>query len=746
MQRPMFAPVPQETLVGTVERVTFYNPDNGYSVVKIRAKGHYPRAQAKDGTITVVGSMPELAAGETVRCVGTWIDDAKYGRQFKIDTIAPEAPTTDEGLIAYLSSGIVKGIGKETARRIVDYFGAASLIDILDNQPEKLEEINAIGHEGIRPKLLDNLRSSWRENVIVRSATIFLQGHGVGPGMAKRIIDHYGAATVSRVQDDPYALADEVNGIGFLRADKIASTLGIPLDSQQRIRAGLHYVLNQFTKDGHVYAPRAELVTKAVEMLRVDNSARIEAVLSSELLQGNLHAETSVTGISGDAIYLAANYYAEKGAAERVRRLVKARSAVINAAKKTHWPEFLSKLAANNEIDLTEQQQGAVKQALLHKVSVLTGGPGTGKTTTLRMVIAALDKLGFIVALASPTGRAAKRLAEATGRQAQTIHRLLGYSPGEGFTHDEDAPLKLDMLIVDEASMIDLHLFEDLLRALPPEAHLMLVGDVDQLPSVGAGNVLRDVIDSGLVEVTRLDAIFRQREDSHIITNAHRINQGELPLMDNNSSDFYFFGEDDPAAAADLLIDVVTRRLVSRFNIDPMRDVQVIAPMYRGPAGVHALNEALQRAINPESSATAKKLIGDRVFRVGDKLMQTRNNYEKDVFNGDIGYLTGIDFESGEFEVVIDGEYRYYSYLEADELIHAYCISTHRSQGSEYPIVVMPVLTQHYMMLQRNLLYTAVTRAKRLVVLVGSRKAVAMAVNNNKVSERYSGLVARLQG
>ncbi|MGQ9910424.1 MAG: SF1B family DNA helicase RecD2 [Candidatus Flexifilum sp.] len=746
MQQPMFTPTPQETLVGTVERVTFYNPDSGYGVIKIRARGHYPRAQARDGTITVVGTMPELGAGETVRCLGSWIDDPRYGRQFRIDSIAAEAPTTDEGLIAYLSSGVVKGIGKETARRIVDYFGAARLIDILDNEPARLDEINTIGHEGIRPRLLDNLRSSWRENVIVRSAMIFLQGHGVGPGMARRIIDHYGAATVARVQEDPYALADEVNGIGFLRADKIASALSIPLDSPQRLRAGLHYVLNQFMKDGHVYAPRAELIARSLEILRVDNPARLEAVLSSELLHGNLYAETSLEGISEDAIYLPANYHAEKGAAARLKRLVKARSPIINAAKKTQWPDFLAELSAANDIDLTEQQQGAVKQALLHKVSVLTGGPGTGKTTTLRMVIAALDKLGFTVSLASPTGRAAKRLAEATGRQAQTIHRLLGYSPGEGFTYDEDNPLKLDMLIVDEASMIDLHLFEDLLRALPPEAHLLLVGDVDQLPSVGAGNVLRDVIDSGLVEVTRLDVIFRQREDSHIIINAHRINRGELPLMDNESSDFFFFNAEDAADTAELLVDIVTRRLVTRFGFDPMRDIQVIAPMYRGPAGVHALNEALQRAINPESGRTAKKLIGDRVFRVGDKLMQTRNNYEKDVFNGDIGYLNAIDFESGEFEVVIDGEYRYYSYAEVDELIHAYCISTHRSQGSEYPVVVMPVLTQHYMMLQRNLLYTAVTRAKKLVVLVGSRRAVAMAVTNNKVAERYSGLLARLRG
>lgn len=749
MQKPTFSPTPEETLVGTVERVTFYNAEDGYSVIKIRAKGHYPRAQAKDGTITVIGNMPELGTGETVRCIGTWIDDAKYGRQFKIESIVPEVPTTDDGLIAYLSSGVVKGIGKETARRIVDHFGAEQLINILDQTPERLDEVNTIGHEGIKPRLLDGLKTAWRDNITIRTAMIFLQGHGVGVGLSRRIIDHYGVATIARVKEDPYALADEVHGIGFVRADRIATTLDIPLDSPQRVRAGLHFALNTLAREGHTYAPRADVVAKVADLLKIDDHDRIEAALSSELLRGDLMAETQMPGLTGEPIYLPTYYYAETHAVEYLRRMAGAGSALLNATRKTDWPSFLRGLAADAAVELSQQQQSAVKAALTHKVSVLTGGPGTGKTTTVRMMIAALDKLKFVVGLASPTGRAAKRLGEATGRSAQTLHRLLGYVPGEGFSHDEDNPLKLDMLIVDEASMIDLQLFEDVLRALPADAHLVLVGDVDQLPSVGAGNVLRDVIDggeaTGMAYVTRLEVIFRQREDSHIIVNAHRINDGDMPYMDNSSADFFFFGAEDPLEAGQLLIDVVTKRLPARFGIDPLNDVQVIAPMYRGPAGVHALNEALQNALNGDPGK-AKKALGDRIFRVGDKVMQTRNNYEKNVFNGDIGRLTGINFESGEFEVMIDDEYRYYAYSEVDELIHAYCISTHRSQGSEYSVVVMPVLTQHYMMLQRNLLYTAVTRAKRLVVLVGSRRAVGMAVNNNKVADRYSGLVARLRG
>ncbi|MCA9904840.1 MAG: ATP-dependent RecD-like DNA helicase [Anaerolineae bacterium] len=734
MQTSFFS---SEALTGVVERVTFYNEENGYTVVKITPDKRVPEAEARDGTVAVVGVMPELAAGETVRFTGYWIDDAKYGRQFRAETCTPIVPTTEAGITAYLSSGIVSGIGPKTAERIVDHFGAKTL-DILDNEPDRLHEV-----PGLKTELANKLGKAWVENQSVRQTMIFLQGYGVSAKMATRIYKHYGFNTSKIVQDNPYTLADEVYGIGFIRADEIARHMDVQADDPNRLRAGLVYALNQLARDGHVYAPRTELITAAAELLRIEGTANVEARLDEQIERGEVIADSSVIP-GGTAIYLPEYYEAEIGAVEHLRALRATDSAIMKTAAKTDWDELLARLAKESDVSLTPQQQGAVRAALEGKVSVLTGGPGTGKTTTLRMVIEALRELDHSFALASPTGRAAKRLSEATGQPAMTIHRLLGYIPGEGFEYDEDNPLRVEMLVVDEASMIDLLLLHDLLRALKPEAHLLLVGDVDQLPSVGAGNVLRDIIDSDIAHVTRLDAIFRQSEDSHIVLNAHRINHGQMPVTDNQSSDFYFFREEDPAGAAELLIDVVTNRLPSKFGVDPLNDVQVIAPMYRGLIGVHALNEQLQNRLNG-SRRMAEKQLGGKLFRVGDKVMQTRNNYEKDVFNGDIGRIYGLNLDDNEVEVVIDGRYIYYDFSEAaEELILAYCISTHRSQGSEYPVVVMPIMTQHYMMLQRNLLYTAVTRARQLVVLVGSRRAVQMAVQNNKVAARYSGLQRRL--
>jgi exodeoxyribonuclease V alpha subunit len=725
-----------EMLTGTVERVTYFNPENGYSVIKIQPDGKYPSAAARDGTIAVVGTMPEIGVGETVQFTGSWIDDPRYGKQFRAETVTPIMPSSTDGIVAYLSSGLVRGIGPKTAEKIVDHFGDKT-IHILDNEPDKLYDI-----PGIKRELIRGLVRAWSENQSVRQTMIFLQGYGVTSRMAARIHKHYGAETINKVTQDPFSLADEVFGIGFIRADEIARSMGVDADDHNRIRAGLHFALGQMTKDGHTYAPRGELVAKAVELLKITNAERVQAVLSQELFRGDLISDIMRDGT--EAIYLQLYYFSERGSAERLRTLAGMPSKIMESADEVDWNPFLSQLAKANEVSLTPQQQGAVQAALRNKVSVLTGGPGTGKTTTLRMVIGALEDLDFDFALASPTGRAAKRLSEATGYPASTIHRLLGYSPQEGFTRDEENPLEIDMLIVDEASMIDILLCYDLLKALRPETHLMLVGDIDQLPSVGAGNVLRDVIDSQIAHVTRLEMIFRQSEDSHIVVNAHRINNGEAPFMNNQSRDFFFFGEEDPVLAAELVVNIVQNRLPSKFGIDPIDDVQVIAPMYRGPIGVNALNEALQKALNGDKRK-AEKQIGGRLFRAGDKVMQTRNNYDKEVFNGDIGRITAIDFEDGSVEVVIDGRYIYYDWIETEELMHAYCISTHRSQGSEYPVVVMPLMTQHYMMLQRNLLYTAVTRAKQLVVLVGSRRAVHLAVKNNKVSERYTGLLQRLK-
>ncbi len=728
-----------EILKGTVERVTFYNEENGYSVVKIKADKRYPTAEARDGVITVVGTMLEIKVGESVQFGGDWIEDPRYGKQFRAETVTPIMPTTESGIVNYLSSGIVKGIGPKTAQKIVDFFGTET-IDVLDNTPERLHEI-----PGIKRELLRGLVTAWNENQAVRQTMIYLQGFGVTAKMAARIYQHYGFATINTVKENPFALADEVFGIGFMRADAIAQSMGIDPDAHNRIRAGLHFALNQLAREGHVYSPCTNLVQTAAELLKIENFERIEEVLTAEIKRDLIKDTITLDdGESIEAIYLPLYFNAEQNAAERLRDLAGFSSPITDELKTVRWSEFLAELALENNVALSDQQQGAVHAALANKVSILTGGPGTGKTTTLRMVIHALEALDFEFALASPTGRASKRLSEATERSASTIHRLLGYIPGEGFDYDEDNPLDVDILIVDESSMIDLLLFNDVLKALRPEAHLMLVGDVDQLPSVGAGNVLRDVIASGVAHVTRLDTIFRQDEGSHIVVNAHRINNGDAPFMDNNSQDFYFFGEEDPARAAELVVDIVRSRLPEKFGVDPIDEVQVIAPMYRGQVGVHALNEALQRTLNGDKRVAEKQLSG-RLFRAGDKVMQTRNNYDKEVFNGDIGRIHGINFEDSTLEVTFDGRYVYYDFIEADELIHAYCISTHRSQGSEYPVVVMPLMTQHYMMLQRNLLYTAVTRAKRIVVLVGSRRAVHMAVQNNKVADRFSGLQQRLR-
>lgn len=731
-----------ETVTGTVERVTFFNPDNGYSVLKIKPEGKFPKATARDGTMAVVGTMPQLGVGERIEFAGYWIEDSRYGTQFKAERITPLPPSTNEGIIAFLSSGIVKGIGIKTAERIVNTFGKDT-IHVLDNEPERLHEVPNLKK---KEREIEELIHAWRSNQSMRNALIFLQGYGVSSKMANRIYEHYGAATIGKMQQNPYMLADEVYGIGFIRADEIARSMGMPQDSPERLRAGLVYSLSQLSREGHTFAPRVELVNKAAELLKVDNTARLEAALSQELFTGGLMRDEGITaGIRDEAIYLPEYLHAETSAAEKLLEMTKGESPIQKAAKDIEWGSFLDELARANHVDLTRQQQGAVKAALTQRISVLTGGPGTGKTTTLRMVINALEELEFKVALACPTGRAAKRMSEATGRSASTIHRLLGFSPSEGgYQFDEDEPLDIDMLIVDESSMIDLLLFNDLLQALRPETHLMLVGDVDQLPSVGAGSVLQDVIHSEHAYVTRLEVIFRQQEDSKIVLNAHKINHGEQPDLTNKSTDFFFFGEEDPIEAAKLIVDIVKNRLPNKFGVNPISDVQVISPMYRGPSGVNALNELLQQALNG-THAVAEKKIGSRIFRVGDKVMQTRNNYDKEVFNGDIGLITGIDFDDGALEVAIDTGYLFYEWSETEELIHAYCISTHRSQGSEYPIVVMPVMTQHYMMLQRNLIYTAITRAKQAVVLVGSRKAVAMAVNNNRVATRYSGLLDRLK-
>lgn len=730
-----------DTVIGIVERITFYNEDNGYGVIKVVPEAKLPNHTAKDGTVTVVGVMPMLGVGENVEFVGEWRDDSRYGMQLRVEKVTPIEPTSELGITQYLSSGIVKGIGPVTAEKIVKHFGMDT-INVLTHEPERLHEV-----PGLKTQIADKLAVAWAENYGERQTVIFLQGYGITARMARRIMERYEGETIKVVKENPYALADDVWGIGFLRADQLAQNMGIPRDSRLRLSAGLRYTLKHMSNDGHTYAPRDILLDTAITLLEVEDRSLIDTCLNAEIAAGNLIEDPIVVDHqSRNAIYLPHYYRAEKTSARRLNQLAEMPSKITEYELEIDWPTFLHGLAADHDVTLTEQQQSAVRAAFANKVSILTGGPGTGKTTTLRMVIEALEAQvkNISIALASPTGRAAKRLSEATGRDAFTIHRLLGFSTLGTFDRHEENPLMIDMLIVDEASMIDILLLSSLLRALKDETHLMLVGDIDQLPSVGAGNVLRDIIESKVAHVTRLKQIFRQSEDSHIILNAHRVNQGKLPFVDNKSKDFYFFRQEDPKLAANLVVDVVTNRIPQKFGYHPVYHVQVIAPMYRGPAGINRLNELLQNALNGETRMEEVS-IGGRRYRVGDKVMQTKNNYDREVFNGDIGYITAISKNDNILEVTMDEQrYIYYDFADVHELILAYCISTHRSQGAEYPVVVMPMLTQYYMMLQRNLLYTAITRAKKMVVIVGNRQAIRMAVNNNKVSLRYSGLLYRI--
>ncbi len=729
-----------DTLNGTVERITFYNPENNYCVLRLRPE---QPPLGRNPLVTVVGAMPELQPGESVRLQGRWETHPKHGRQFCAEVVTRVRPATAEAIQRYLGSGLIKGVGPVTARRIVEHFGEATL-DVLDRTPERVLEVPGVGKH--RARLI---AEAWAEQQAIKEVMLFLQGHGVSTNLAIKIYKHYGDQAIELVSRDPYRLAADIFGIGFRTADKIAQNLGLAPDSPQRIAAGLLYVLQTATDDGHVFLPRDKLVEQAAEALGVSPDAAEEGV--ERLAQRGEVVTEQVPIADGfehvEGVYLPPLYHSERGAARLLQQMVETPRSRLADLARADWERLLSGIAAQAGVQLTEQQEGAVRSALTHKISVLTGGPGTGKTTTLRTVIAALRHTHHRFMLASPTGRAAKRLSEATGEPARTIHRMLGYKPGErGFLHNAENPLQTDMVIVDEASMIDLVLFYNLLKAIPPETHLLLVGDVDQLPSVGAGSVLHDVIRGGVGPVTRLEVIFRQAAHSLIIANAHRINRGEMPDLSNQGEDFFFFPAEEPQAAAEMLVDVVVNRIPRRFGLDPLRDVQVLAPMYRGPVGVNALNDVLQTELNPNPRGRKieRRLFG-RLFRVGDKVIQMRNNYDKDVYNGDIGRVHALDIANQHMTVVMDNRFVQYDWAEADELTHAYCISVHRAQGSEYPCVVLPIVTQHYMMLQRNLLYTAITRARQLVVLVGSRRAVAIAVRNNRVAHRWSGLAWRLR-
>ena len=733
-----------ESLEGTVEHIVFYNEENGYTVFSLLPSNPMTAWSAldTDGLVTVVGTLPEVSPGESVQLEGVWKTHPVYGRQFEARNLRRVTPATVEGLKRYLGSGLIKGIGPRIAERIVDHFGLETL-DILDNAPERLHEVAGIGEHRIRL-----IREAWAEQKHIQDVMLFLQGHGISTSLAVRIYKAYGDSAIAQVETDPYRLARDVHGIGFKTADRIARDMGLPADHPRRLEAGLAYALNQAVNDGHVYLPEEQLIHTAAGLLEVspaDMEPAVERAASAELIKIEEIPTSEGEIIRG--VYLPPFYYAEVGVANRLRQLIETPTSRLGTLESEDWSALIADAAIEANVDLSLEQQEAIQIALTHKVSILTGGPGTGKTTTLRALIGVLEERGYSFALASPTGRAAKRLSEATGQPASTIHRLLGYSPANNsFLYDEDSPLPVDMVIVDEVSMLDITLANALFRAVDPRSHLLLVGDVDQLPSVGAGDVLRDLIASGVIEVTRLNAIFRQSEGSLIIANAHRVNQGQMPAFPEDAEDFFLFSiADDPERAADLIVDIVRNRIPRRFGLDPVKDIQVLAPMYRGPAGIARLNQRLQAALNPPGRH-AEHVLAGRLFRVGDRVMQTRNNYEKEVFNGDVGRLYAFDLAEQTMTVVFDDRFVTYDWSEASELTHAYAISVHRSQGSEYPAVVMPIVTQHYMMLQRNLLYTAITRARQLVVLVGSRKAISVAVRNNKVTERFTALAERLRG
>lgn len=715
-----------QTLAGVMERFTFQNEENGYTVAQLTPHG-------QTYTVTVVGTLTGVAVGEAVRLRGFWTTHPTHGRQFEVREFQVQLPATVEGLRKYLGSGLIKGVGPVTAERIVDYFGLATLT-VIEQTPERLREV-----PGIAEKRVALIRRAWAEQRQIKDLMLFLQAHGLSTSLAVKIYQAYGATALTVVQQDPYRLARDIYGIGFKTADQVAQQLGLSPEAPERLQAGVRYALSALSDEGHCFAEREQLLGAAAGLLQVAPE-RCAAALDALLAGGELLAEDA-------ALYLPPFYHAERAVAAKLRLLQTTPLDRLAQFQRVEWPRAFAWLATQSALQLTEAQQAAVKMALTARVSIVTGGPGTGKTTVLGSVLRLLQAKGGTALLAAPTGRAAQRLSETTGWPAQTIHRLLEYRPtaGQTFLRDRDNPLDADLLIVDEVSMLDLLLTHHLLKAVAAGSHLLLVGDVDQLPAVGAGNVLRDLLASAVLPVVRLTTIFRQAADSAIIRNAHRIQAGEFPLTAAEIRDFFIFQEPDPDKAADLVLDLVAARIPARFGYAAETDIQVLSPMHRGAAGVGELNRRLQARLNPPQAGKATVPHGARQFRVGDRVLQMRNNYAKQVFNGDLGRVTAVDLEEQLLLVDFAGTPVAYEWSELDELTHAYAISIHKAQGSEFPVVVIPVLLQHYLLLQRNLLYTAVTRARQLVVLVGSRPAIALAVRNERIAQRHTRLAQRLQ-
>jgi exodeoxyribonuclease V alpha subunit len=710
----------QEVLAGLVERVTYHNTENGFCVLRIKARGHRE-------LVNVVGHAAVIAAGEWVTASGEWVNDRTHGQQFKTRFMRTSAPTSIDGIEKYLGSGMIRGIGPVYAKKMIQTFGE-KVFDIIEAEPARLREVTGIGQ--VRAK---RITDGWAEQKIIREIMVFLHSHGVGTARAVRILKTYGSDAIQVMTENPYRLASDIRGIGFKTADAIAMKLGVDKTAMIRVRAGISYALTEAMNEGHCGLPTEELVPLAVKLLEVDKEL-VQTALNLELGDGTVIADT--VGETA-CIFLGGLYRAEQIIAERLLRLIDG---------KLPWPyidpdKALPWIEQKTGLSLAESQVIAIRLALQSKVLVITGGPGVGKTTIVNSILRILAAKGMNMLLCAPTGRAAKRMTEATGFEAKTIHRLLEVDPRTGgFKRGSDNPLDCDLLVVDETSMVDVMLMQALMKAIPDDAALLIVGDIDQLPSVGPGQVLADIIASGVIPVVRLTEVFRQAAQSKIITSAHQINRGAIPDLSKpeGESDFYFVQADDPESAVPKIVDLVKTRIPQRFGLDPIRDIQVLCPMNRGGVGARSLNIELQKALNPAGERKVERF--GWTFAPGDKVMQIENDYDKEVYNGDIGYVDDVDPDDGELKASFDGRTVTYGFGELDTLVPAYAATIHKSQGSEYPAVVIPLMTQHYTMLQRNLLYTGVTRGKRLVVLVGQKKAVAIAVKNVSSRRRWSKL------
>ena len=707
---------PPVRLEGVVKRIVFESADSGFMVGRLEVEGEWELT-------TFVGNLLAVSEGETVRITGQWVEDKKFGRQLRVEAFETVAPTTAGGIEKYLGSGLIEGIGPTYAKRLVAAFGVDTL-RVIDKEPHRLRKVPGIGE-----KRAAQIREGWASQRAVQSIMIFLQGHGITPAQAVKIYQAYGDGAMAVLRNNPYQLAGDIAGISFKGADKIAMEMGVAKDADARLEAGVAHVLQQATLQGHLFLPAGQLTGDSVQVLDIAREP-VEAALVRAVAAGTVARDQ-------DACYTPKLFEAETGTADYLKRLISTPSESIEILNMDNALKWVQKKFS---IDLAGEQQDAIRTGLQSKVMVITGGPGTGKTTVINSLLAILDRKSVSYALAAPTGRAAKRMEEATDHEAQTIHRLLEFSPKfGGFVRNETDPLMCDLAIIDEASMIDMQLMHSLVKALPPFARLILVGDIDQLPSVGAGNVLMDIIASQAVPVVRLQTIFRQAEQSGIVTNAHRINTGQHPEF--NGEDFFFVDRPEPVRALETIVEIVTERLPKKFGLDPVRDIQILSPMRRGEAGALRINEALQAAMNPDGAPIAK-----RDLRQGDKVIQLRNNYELDVYNGDVGVVALVDDDAKEIEVTFDAQRRVlYGFDDLDDLGLAYAMTIHKSQGSEYPAVVIPMLSQHYMMLQRNVLYTAITRGKQLVVLVGEEKAINMAAQNSRISRRNTLLAERLR-